>query len=205
MKLPNWVNTAFSTPTITDAMFNMNHFKEAVEKIRAGNKDEKIEKSKTLLSLPGMINHHQDKNTKCVVMAVCKEFEYPHEHQTAKRLTAVNYNVILLPTGYFNRWQKKHDVFLIKNHIFLEADLKCLSSTKNIDTIGKNIKRGSEQAKTLVVDVQISIERKKLIEGLRSGCVKNDLLSSIYLFYNSRFYELPKSKIMSNKIFDTLK
>jgi hypothetical protein len=64
------------------------------------------------------ITHYQNKRSKCVVLADSNEFEYPHEHHTYKKLAAADYNVILVPKGFFKRNEKKFDVFLCRGHIF---------------------------------------------------------------------------------------
>lgn len=91
-----------------------------------------------------------------------------------------------------------------RGHIFLEADLKCIT-TSNPDTIGKRIKEGSEQATRIVLDITSAIRKKELIIGLKTGCGRNDLLKEILLFYNSSFYCLPKTLILSKNIFSVIK
>lgn len=205
MALPEWIDKIFSSPTNTSpAEFDMSVFKKTIEKIKQGNKTVKLEESKKLLAIEGLITHHQDKDTKRVVLAICKEWEYPHEHHTSKKLTAYDYDVILVPNGYFKRNDKKFDVFLSRGHIFLESDLKCITTT-NPDTIGNRIKEGSEQSTRIVLDITSPIERRNLIEGLKTGCERNRTLIEIMIFYNSKFYCLPKTQILSRKIFDVLK
>lgn len=184
--------------------FDMKRFKEMVEKIKQGNKAVKVEEGKNLLSMRGFITHYQNKRTKRLVLATCQEFEYAHEHSTLKKLAAEDYDVILVPKGYFNRHDKKFDAFLLREHIFLEADLKCIHS-KNPDTIGKAIKNGTEQAQRLVIDIASSVERKVLIDGLRLGCQRNTELIEVMLFYNSSFYRLFKTQILGDRIFEVLK
>jgi hypothetical protein len=86
----------------------------------------------------------------------------------------------------------------------LEADLKCIASI-NPDTIGKRIKEGSEQAKTIVLDIHSSMTKRDIIVGLKTGCTKNDFIKEILLFYNSQFYRLQKNQIMGRTIFDIMK
>src|SRR5437764_13566983 len=109
-----------------------------------------------LLSMDFWITHYQDKKTRCAVIAACNEFEYPHEQHTCKKLAAAGYNVILVPKGFFKRNEKKFDVLLCRGHIFLESDLKCITTT-NVYTIGKRIKEGSEQSPRIVLDVTSTI------------------------------------------------
>ena len=94
--------------------------------------------------------------------------------------------------------------FLIKKIVILKADLKSITS-KNPDTISKRIRGGSEQASRLVVQINSDIEVKNLIDGLRGGVLRHDLIKEILLFYKSRFYRLPKSLIVSKEIFKVLK
>jgi hypothetical protein len=202
MKFPTWFNFSHSEHP---EEFNMAGFKILLQEFRNAPKAEKIEIAEELIGYKGLRLHHTDKHTKKSIIALCKTFEYPHEHHTSKKLTAENYHVLFVPNGYFKRSAKKHDVFLLRNHILIEADLKCVSKTKNPDTIGKTIKEGSEQAKTIIVDIVNTIDKRSLIEGLKTGCTKNDLISYIYLFYNSRFYELNKNQILSKNIFDLIK
>jgi hypothetical protein len=187
----------------TAESLNVSLFKEMIQKIRIGNKDFKIENIAGLLKFDGLVIHHRDKNTKRLIVAECRTFEYAHEQHTAKKITSVDYDVLFVPKGYFKREEKKYDVFLLRNHIILEADLKCIASI-NPDTIGKRIKEGSEQAKTIILDIHSAINKRDIIIGLKTGCTKNDFIKEILLFYNSRFYRLRKSQIMGKAIFDII-
>lgn len=124
--------------------------------------------------------HYQDKRTQCVVLTAGGEFEYPHEQHTCKKLTAAEYNVIVVPKGYFKRNEKKFDVFLCRGHIFLDSDLKCIT-TSNVDTIGKRIKEGSEQSSRLVLDIISPVKKAELIDGLKTGCERNKTLIEIII------------------------
>lgn len=204
MKLPSWVNTIlFQRAAGRVQPFNLALFKESIEIIKKGNKATKENEIRKLLSIEGLKVHHIDKTTKRRVKAECDRFEYPHEYHTAKKLTAVDYDVILVPPGYFKRHEKGFDVFILRDHILLEAELKCITSI-NKDTIGNRIKAGSEQSNRIVVDITSTIPRNALIEGLKTGCERNDSLCEILLFYNSRFYCLPKTLILSKRIFKTI-
>jgi hypothetical protein len=184
--------------------FDLALFKAIVQKIKAGNKEVKIEEIRKLLSFPGLITHHKSKITGRIILSDCHSFEYPHEHHTSKKLTEVNYDVIFVPKGYFKRSEKKFDVFLSRGHVLLETELKCITSN-NPDTIAKKIVYGSQQSLRLVIDIHSQIQKRSLIEGLRTGCVKNSIVREILVFYNSRFFCLPKPVILSKKIFDILK
>lgn len=104
----------------------------------------------------------------------------------------------------FKRTDKRFDIFLARDFILLKADLKCIHS-KNPDTIGKRIKEGSSQATRLIIDIQYDISTRDLIIGLKTGCERNKQLAEIILFYNSKFYRLEKSLILSKNIHDALK
>ena len=119
-------------------------------------------------------------------------------------LKASNYDVLLLPKGYFKPYEKKFDVFLLRDNILLECDLKTITS-HNPDTIGNRIKEGSDQAPRIVLDITSKISKNDLIVALKTGSVKNEALAEVMLFYNSNFYRLKKDLILSKKIFDTLK
>jgi len=116
----------------------------------------------------------------------------------------MNYDVVFAPTGLFKRNDKKFDVYLLRDTIILEADLKCISTTLP-DTVAKRIIGGSNQAARVVLDVRSAITASALIDGLRSGTGKNDLIKEILLFYRSRFYRLPKKLIWSKRVFEILK
>ncbi len=183
---------------------DIGYLKGLIKEIKLAGKADRLEKIAKLLSMNGWITHHQDRKTKCVVLATCEEFEYPHEHHTCKKLTAADYNVILVPKGYFKRNEKKFDVFLCREHIFLESDLKCIT-TANVDTIGKRIKEGSEQSSRLVLDIISPVKKTELIDGLKTGCERNKALTEIMLFYNSCFYRLKKDLVLSRNIYKVIK
>ena len=181
-------------------------FKETVQRIKEGNKDVKIELINRIFSLDGLIIHHKDKKTKRIIASDCSGFEYAHEFHTSKKLTAVHYNVLFVPKGYFKRSDKKFDVFLLflsKDHLFFESELKCLH-TKKPDTMGNRIKEGSSQTSKLILDIHAEINKMDLIDGLRLGCQRNELIKQIMLFYKSQFYLLDKNKILSKNIYRTL-
>jgi len=195
---------AIQSVNLSERSFNLDVFREIIFKIKQGDKTVKLEATKQLLLLDGLLNHYTDKITKRNVLANCRHFEYPHEFHTSQKLTGVDYDVIFVPRGYFNKSEKKFDVFLSRGHIFLEFDLKCISST-NPDTIGNRIKEGSEQAARIVLDVTSQIQKKRLIDGLKIGCERNRELKEILLFYNSAFYRLPVTQIVSRRIFEIIK
>ena len=127
-----------------------------------------------------------------------------NKRRTAICLAQMNYDVVFAPSGVFSRGTKQFDVYLLRDSIVLEADLKCVSS-KNPLTIASRIEEGSEQAARVVIEIASDIESKMLIQGLRSGIYKNDLIREILLIYKRKLYRLPKSLIMSKRIFDILK
>ena len=116
----------------------------------------------------------------------------------------MNYDVVFAPLGTFKRDQKRFDVYLLRDTIILHADLKCISS-KNPLTIAYRIREGSDQASRVVIEIVSDIDKKTLIQGLRSGIHRNDLIREIFLFYRKKFYRLPKSLIESKRVFDILK
>jgi hypothetical protein len=189
---------------LSERSFNLDLFREFIKHIKEGDKSIKIEVIQKLFVLDGLYTHHTDKITKRVILANCQQFEYPHELHTSQKLTGVDYDVIFIPKGYFKRSEKKFDVFLSRGHIFLESDLKCITST-NPDTIGNRIKEGSEQSARVVLDITSQIQKRRLIEGLKTGCERNRELKEILLFYNSSFYRLPVTQIISRRIFDIIK
>ena len=50
-----------------------------------------------------------------------------------------------------------------------------------------------------------AISATDLIDGLRSGTGKNDLIKEVLMFYRYKFYILPVSLIWSKRIFEILK
>jgi hypothetical protein len=189
---------------LPERSFNLELFRELINFIKSADKTSKLEAIRRLFALDGLLSHHIDKITKRVIFANCLHFEYPHEFHTSQKLTGVDYDVIFVPKGYFKRNEKKFDIFLSRGHIFLESDLKCITST-NPDTIGNRIKEGSEQSARVVLDVTSRIAKKKLIEGLKTGCERNNELKEILLFYNSAFYRLAVTQITSRRIFELIK
>jgi hypothetical protein len=156
----------------------------------------KLKKSKVdnLLASKEWHEHYLCKSKGTRVLSESNYVEHEHEMKTAMSLADKGYNILFTPKGMFQRQQKKFDIFIIKDHIILKADLKCISS-KNPDTIANRIKGGSEQASRVVIEIASNIEKKELISGLRSGIYKNSLLKEVFLFYNGYFYVLPKELI----------
>lgn len=206
MDSPKRINkTSLIFESAPGSMFSIDEFKYHVNKTRsAKNKYEKAECISRLLQTTGFIKHYESKRTNCLVLALCEKFECEHELQTCIKLADEQYNVLLVPHGYFGLQEKKFDVFLCREHIMLESDLKRITS-KNPDTIAARIKSGSEQSSRLVVDVVSNIEKMVLIDGLKSGCERNKLIEEIMLFYKSRFYRMKKSQILSKSIYDLIK
>ena len=163
-------------------------------------KRNRIEK---LMEAEDWIEHYYDRSTGRRVLAESR-IEYKHELNTAIALAQIDYHVVFAPKGMFKWNEKKFDVFLIKEHVILKADLKSILS-KNPDTIAKRIKGGSEQASRVVLDVLSDIEKKSLVDGLRSGIEKNKLIIEILLLYKGKFYKLPKTLIESKRIYEIIK
>jgi hypothetical protein len=95
--------------------------------------------------------HYTDKKTGRRVLSESILIEHEHERRTAIALAQMNYDVVFAPAGIFQRGGKKFDIYLLKDTIILEADLKCISS-KNPLTITYRIKEGAEQASRVVLD-----------------------------------------------------
>ena len=138
--------------------------------------------------------HYFDKDTGKRVLAEC-ELDYEHERSTAVFLAQMGYDVVFAPKGMFGREDKKFDVFLIRDTNIIQADLKCITS-KNPDTIAIRIKGGSEQAPRIVINIVSNVGRKDLINGLRSGVIRNKLIKEILLIYKGKLYKLPTAVIL---------
>lgn len=147
---------------------------------------------------------YQDKTSKCSVYSERGELEHDHELKIAKALAQKGYDVLFSPKAMFSRTEKKFDVFLIRDHIILKADLKSISS-KAVDPMANRIKNVADQAPRIVVDIVSNINKKDLINGLRKGVQKSNSLIEILLFYNSRFYRLNRNEILSKKIYNLIK
>lgn len=126
------------------------------------------------------------------------------ELRSAIMLAQMDYDVVFAPAAMFHREQKKFDVYLLKDLIMLEADLKHISS-RNPLTIANRIIEGGEQAPRVVLDISSQIEIRFLIEGLRSGVYKSTSVREILLLYKKKLYRLPKSLILGKNIFAILK
>ena len=148
--------------------------------------------------------HYISRVTGKKVLAETDNIEHQHEMKTARSLADKGYDILFAPRAFFKRNEKRFDIFLIKGHVILKADLKCITS-KNPDTIAKRILEGSGQASRIVVEIASDIGKKQLIDGLRSGVQNNKLVKEVFLFYNRQFYQLPKDLIVSKRIFELIK
>lgn len=148
--------------------------------------------------------HYCDEVSGKKVLSESETLEHKHELHTARAIAQIGYDVLFAPRGIFKRDEKRFDIFLIREHVILKADMKSITS-KNPDTIANRIKGGSDQASRVVVDICSDIEKKYLIAGLRSGVENNKLIKEIFLFYKNGFYKLPKDLIKSRRIFDVIK
>jgi hypothetical protein len=171
------------------------------EKLSAVQRKSQIAK---ILATKDWYCHYQDKVNGRRVLSETELIEHQHELTTAILLSQVDYDVIFAPKAMFIREEKKFDVFLVRDTIILKADLKCITS-KNPDTIAKRIKGGSDQASRVVIHINSDIEKKVLINSLRSGVERNSLLKEILLFYKKGFYRLPKNLILSREIIKVFK
>jgi len=180
-----------------DVTLFLTGIKSCYEAINSKVKRAHIQK---LLSAEGWIEHYLDKKTGRRVLSESKVIEHDHERLTAICLAQMNYDVLFAPDGMFKRNQKKFDVYLLRDTIILEADLKCIYSVRP-DTIANRIKSCSDQASRVISDIRSDINIGDLIDGLRSGAGKNSLLKEVFLFYKNRFYILPKDLIWSKRIY----
>ena len=168
-----------------------------------GSKIRRIQIQK-ILAAEDWFEQHRDRQTGRRVLSISEAIIHDHELRTSICLTQVNFDVLFAPDGMFKRGQKKFDVYLFKDHLIFEADLKCISSVRP-DTIAGRIRSGSEQASRVVVDIRSNIGSRDLIDGLRSGSERNSLLKEIFLFYRGKFYILPTSLIWSKRIYQILR
>ena len=104
----------------------------------------------------------------------------------------------LRPRKCLNEMKKKFDVFLLRDTIILKADLKNVSS-KNPDHIAKRIREGSDQASRIVMNIASDVDKKTLINALRTGVERNKLIKEILLIYKGKFYKLSKPTILNKK------
>lgn len=156
-----------------------------------------------LLSCNGLIELYKNNDTNRKVLCESDFTVYIHELNTAQLLTAFNYDIIFAPKGMFKRNEKRFDVFLLRTHILLKADLKAIHS-KLPRTIGKRIEAGADQASIIVLHIVSDISKKDLIEGLRRGTYKNKMIKEIILLYKKKMYRLPKALIENNRIFQII-
>jgi hypothetical protein len=186
-------------------LVNLAFFMSAIKAYQtAANARSKRNEIQKILSAADWYVHYTDKKTGRRVLSESIRIEYDHERRTAINLAQMNYDVVFAPNVMFNRSQKKFDVYLLRDTIILEADMKSVTSI-NPDTIANRIFSGSEQASRVVLDIKSAISAKDLVDALRSGTGKNRLIKEILLFYKNRFYRLPVDFIWSKKIFDILK
>jgi hypothetical protein len=134
------------------------------------------------LSLPHWHEHYRDKKTGRRVLSESIRIEHEHERRTVICLAQMNYD----------------------NSIILEADLTCISSQSPL-TVAYRIREGSEQASRVVVHIASDLDGKILIQALRNASYRNRLLKEVLLIYKRKYYRLPKSLIMSDRIFDIIK
>lgn len=170
---------------------------------KAANARERKDQIKRILKAKDWVEHYKDKSTGRRVLSESSVIEYDHEKRTAICLTQVNYDVVFAPKGIFRRDDKKFDVYLLNDNTILEADLKCISSKQSF-AISNRIIAGSNQAPRVVLDIRSNISSKDLIDGLRSGTGRNNLIKEVLLFYKGKFFRLPRNLIWSKKIFQVL-
>lgn len=184
-----------------DITFFLSLLQSWADAIGARNKRKAVDR---LLASEEWIVLYKDAATGCCVYTEKENIDHPHEVSTAHALAAVGYDVLFAPVGIFPRHHKRFDVYLIRKHIILKADLKSIGS-KNPDTIAQRIKDGAQQANRLVIDIVSDISTRNLIVGLRSGIVGQKTLIEILLFFRNRFYRLKRQEIMGKNIFKILR
>src|ERR1700754_4625211 len=131
----------------------------------ATDRKSKKNRIQQLLNSHKWFEHYYDKKTGRKVLSESGIIEYVHELETAIKLTKANYDVIFTPKGFFNRTEKKFDIFILRDHILLKADLKEIFSINPL-TIAKRIKEGCDQAPRVVLDIKSDIHKLDLIDGL---------------------------------------
>ena len=94
--------------------------------INAKNKRKEVAR---IVGLADWFEHFKDKTTGRRVLSESPRIEHEHERNTAINLAQMNYDVVFAPAGLF-------DVYLLRDTIVLEADLKCIY-TLSPSAIGK--------------------------------------------------------------------
>lgn len=171
-----------------------------VQAVGARNKRKAIEQ---LLASHDWIILHINRDTGCSIYTEKKDMDHALEIHTARALTAMDYDVLFAPAAMFSREEKRFDVFLIRAHVMLKADLKTVSS-KNPNTIAKSITGGAEQASRRVLDIVSDISVRDLVDGLCSGIAGQKGLVEIMVFYRNRFHVLRKQDIIGKRIYKIL-
>lgn len=190
----------FSNLLLDQAVF-YNTIKSYFEIPGKGNQKSQIQK---LLNCKDWCELYVDKVTKRRVLSESRTIEYPHELETAIKVTQVNYDVLFAPKCLFKPYEKKFDILLLRDSIMLRAEMKMYFGGTPT-TLAKRIVEGSRQASRVIIDIRSSIPPNFVVEGLRSSCYKNDLLREILLFYRGKFYLLPKSLINNKRIYYLIK
>ena len=104
-----------------------------------------------ILNLWDWHEHYKDRNTGRRVLSELPKLRYANELRSARMLAQMDYDVVFAPAAMFKRESKKFDIYLLRDTIMLEADLKFLSSESPL-TIANRIRDGAEQAPRVVLD-----------------------------------------------------
>ncbi len=170
-----------------------------------GTSDKKVKREiiEKILNDKGWFEHYRNIKTQRKVLSEGGTIEYAHELETAIKLASEDYDVLFVPKGMFARHEKKFDVFLLRDHILLRADLKTVISSSPL-TIADRLVDGSRQSSRVVLDLRSNISSKVLIQSLRSSCHGNKLLKEVFLFYKGKFYGLSTNLIISRSIFQII-
>ena len=123
-------------------LVNLAFFVSAIKAYQtATNVRSKRNEIQRILSAGDWYVHYTDKNTGRRVLSESIRIEYDHERRTAINLAQMNYDVVFAPNGIFNRNQKKFDVYLLRDTIILEADMKSVTSRHQVSYFAERLNR----------------------------------------------------------------
>jgi len=102
--------------------------------------------------------------------------------------------------------KKINDIFTYdkKTYYQTKVDIKTVQSGESVAAIASHVKKGSEQADVVAIDIQGNISRWDLIKGIREGCNK-DYTKRIWLNWKGQWYQLTKDMIHSDYLEKTIK
>lgn len=135
------------------------------------------------------------------------------EIQSAAKLAKAGNYVIFPSDGAIKKLKeelkdktlKKNDIYFYDKKTFFQtkADLKTLSDVDDV-TIARHISKGGKQAPVIVMDFERKIDRRNLINGLRSGWDK-DNLKKVLIYWKGEWKTVYYSEIHTNNIYDKFK